>query len=674
MPPSRLDPEALPARYRVVGLLGRGAMGEVLVAEDTELGRPVAVKRSRNPFHPTDRERFLREARALASVTHPGVVRVLDFGEHRDHLYLVMERLEGHDLEQFPEDQDPLPPMLQVAAALEALHAAGIVHRDLKPANAFLTTEGRAVLLDFGLILDLERTRLTASGVVVGSPAFMAPEVLVRGEYHPASDWYGWGATLYWLLERRLLRNFDQLQGIAAGAPAPPPVWSRTPPDHPARELVERALDPDPGRRPGSVAQVLAALEGAGAGGLPPAHPLPAETPGGPARPPGASRSAAHPRITAASSRERRRGLGAAGAALVVGGLLVLGYASRPTPPPAGPAAGGTEATDEPVVLDRPGHLSKRFWPTGGVRGHLALAVQAAVRLASFRAAADEALRARPPGAGAPEGFPGLDVGLALLGDVGLPERLTLALGDPAARAQVATWMRPAVDDLGRLVTHGLRALRPAVGPPAEGDPAPDLAALLVTSMVDREAWAFRSEASFLPAARLFEGAPDTAGAALVEAVVEAARAEVRRGVGSSWRDPITASLAAARRALATAGPGAASTEAGRALARGRRRLALRLAARALVHTGQGVEARTLVHQHLDLVDPAEGPEEFERLVLLMIGRWSEAPEDEGVRADVATLSRAFEGARHAFRGRRHRDLRKALGRLQAAVGYTPGP
>ncbi len=344
-------------------------MGEVLEAEDLELGRRVALKRSLNPHHPVVRARFLREAQALASLEHPGVVRILDFGEVDGRLFLVMERLEGAPLEDLPLEADPLPPMFQVAEALEALHGAGMLHRDLKPANVFLTREGRAVLLDFGLVLEAERTRLTETGQIVGTPSFMPPELVTRGENRPEGDWYAWGASLYWLLERRMLRTLADLERLAKGADLPDPVWSRTPPEDPRRRLVEAMLAIQPEARPASLVAIRAGLADPdpepgrtldpGAGPVGVVEPVPGASPGS-SRPvaglgrAGGDESGARPPVSAAlgsPSRPLVHGRGRLAATLPVLGLAGTVWILAGVRAPESRSPGGIPARDAAVSL-----------------------------------------------------------------------------------------------------------------------------------------------------------------------------------------------------------------------------------------------------------------------------------------------------------------------------------
>ncbi len=148
------SPPSEVAEYRIVRLLGRGAMGQVYLAQDTLLDRPVAIKFIASEPSPALRERFLVEARAIARLHHPNVVSIYRVGEHAGRPYLVSEFVRGQSLSDLPKPV-PLNEALRIglglSAGLRAAHQAGVLHRDVKPANAMLTDGGEAKLLDFGL-------------------------------------------------------------------------------------------------------------------------------------------------------------------------------------------------------------------------------------------------------------------------------------------------------------------------------------------------------------------------------------------------------------------------------------------------------------------------------------------------------------------------------------------
>jgi serine/threonine protein kinase len=198
-------------RYRLESLVGRGGMAEVWRAEDTKLGRVVAVKVILSA-HATDRnlvERFLREARVVASLEHPNILPVYDVGEEGDLPFLVMPFLEGGTLrDRMPQGPVPLAAasswIAQLAGALDAAHEAGVLHRDVKPANVLLGKADRLFLADFGIArLVGTETGLTATGMVFGTPLYMAPEQAQGKPASPATDRYALAVIAYELLAGR---------------------------------------------------------------------------------------------------------------------------------------------------------------------------------------------------------------------------------------------------------------------------------------------------------------------------------------------------------------------------------------------------------------------------------------------------------------------------------------
>ena len=192
------------SHYRILSELGRGGMGVVYLAEDLILGRQVAIKfvSSRLDLDRDARQRFLREARAAASLEHPGICTVFDTGECEGQPFMVMALLEGQTLsERFKAGPLPVAEALavavQVAEALETAHGKGIVHRDIKPGNVMILTSGRAVVMDFGLARAAQDTKLTRTGALMGTVAYMAPEQVRGRQADHRVDIWALGAILY---------------------------------------------------------------------------------------------------------------------------------------------------------------------------------------------------------------------------------------------------------------------------------------------------------------------------------------------------------------------------------------------------------------------------------------------------------------------------------------------
>ncbi|WP_187366544.1 serine/threonine-protein kinase [Trebonia kvetii] len=246
-------------RYRLIYRLGQGGMGTVWLAEDTLLERSVALKQFAYSSRGIERSeemvaRLMAEARAAARLRHPGLVTIHDVLLHDGDPWIVMEYVNGRDLGHVIADNGRLPwPRVaeigaQVAQAVAAVHRGGIVHRDVKPNNILLTEEGRVVLVDFGVAKAIDAPRLTDSGLVIGTPEFIAPEMLNGQAASPATDMWALGVTLYMAVEGRAPFKGAEFSGLLAAILTRPPA----PAEHagPLRELLEALLSKDPNQRP----------------------------------------------------------------------------------------------------------------------------------------------------------------------------------------------------------------------------------------------------------------------------------------------------------------------------------------------------------------------------------------------------------------------------------------
>ncbi|MEM9461860.1 MAG: serine/threonine-protein kinase [Myxococcota bacterium] len=281
-------------RYRLVRRLGSGGMGVVWFAHDPRLDRTVAIKVLHEQPRGSGamaRERLRREALALARLSHPNVVSIYDVGIHDRRVFLAMEYIEGHTLDVWAARGPSLDQVLavfeQAAAGLAAVHEAGFIHRDFKPANVMIDGRGRVAVMDFGLariydpksaseledtalsspVLELESSRLlsttlTIDGVVMGTPAYMAPEQHTGAEADARSDQFSLCAALYEaLLGRRPFwgRSVKELAQQKYGASLDL-GGGRLPLPRPLRALLRRGLDPQPDRRFPDMRALRAAL------------------------------------------------------------------------------------------------------------------------------------------------------------------------------------------------------------------------------------------------------------------------------------------------------------------------------------------------------------------------------------------------------------------------------
>jgi len=262
--------QILGGRYRMVGLLGRGGMGEVYRADDLKLGQPVALK-----FLPRDVEkdadrlqRFLDEVRLSLKVTHPNVCRVFDIGDIEGRHFLSMEYVDGEDLAsllrrigRLPEDK-AVEIARQMCAGLAAAHDEGVLHRDLKPANVMIDGRGRAKITDFGLAG--ATAGISGREAQAGTPQYMAPEQFEGRDLSVQTDLYSLGLVLYEVFTGKRAfdsRDLNELKALHSSAPTNPSALVSG-----LNPIIERAIlrcvAPDPANRPRSASSLAAALPG----------------------------------------------------------------------------------------------------------------------------------------------------------------------------------------------------------------------------------------------------------------------------------------------------------------------------------------------------------------------------------------------------------------------------
>jgi serine/threonine-protein kinase len=261
----------LGGRYRVIGLLGRGGMGEVYRATDLMLGQSVALKflPPEASSNPRLLERFHGEVRVARQVSHPNVCRVYDIGEIEGMPFLSMEYVDGEDLGgllqrigRLPEDK-ALVTARQLCAGLQAAHDRGVIHRDLKPQNIMMNKRGEVVIMDFGLAAIADQ--LTGAEVHNGTPAYMAPEQLKGAEVTARSDIYALGLVLYEIFTGK--RPYDgqsvkQLLEQQESGHLPSMTSGTAEVDPAVEKAIRRCLEADPARRPASALSVASILPG----------------------------------------------------------------------------------------------------------------------------------------------------------------------------------------------------------------------------------------------------------------------------------------------------------------------------------------------------------------------------------------------------------------------------
>jgi serine/threonine protein kinase len=399
--------QATLGEYEVYGELGRGGMATVFLAHDIALDRKVAIKvMSPSLVHGEGMvERFKREARTAASLSHPNIIPVYAVRETDRILYFVMKFVQGRPLDSIIKELGPLPiPMLrtilsQVGGAFGYAHRRGIVHRDIKPANIMIDDEGWAVVTDFGIAKVSESQGLTMTGMTVGTPTYMSPEQCMAQEVTGASDQYSLGVVAYEMITGRPPFTGGSMMAIMYGHfNDPPPPIEEVRPDCPPELIaaVMRMLAKDPAKRWPTVEQAVApfgtqplahddptrsqlvALARSGAArqalvaaqASVPASPVPRTRPktagassaltarvAPPPKATGTARAGAGPVVASASRRSSRGRLigGGVVAALLAGAMLYLApwkHATAPEPPAAtsSPPAASSEAPPGPAA------------------------------------------------------------------------------------------------------------------------------------------------------------------------------------------------------------------------------------------------------------------------------------------------------------------------------------
>jgi eukaryotic-like serine/threonine-protein kinase len=252
--------EVVAGRYELEELVGTGGMSSVFKARDALLERHVALKILHQHFTEDDQyvERFRREARAVASLSHPNIVTILDRGEDEGRQFIVFELVEGRTLAEVLHEEGRLPVRraleiaIQVARGLAFAHGQGLVHRDVKPQNVILNGDGRAKVTDFGIARSLEIQGVTQSGAVLGTSNYIAPEQASGQPVDRTTDVYSLGVVLFELLTGEVPFPGESFVAVAMQhVSEPPPSVLEVRPDVPVRvaRAVDRALEKDPAAR-----------------------------------------------------------------------------------------------------------------------------------------------------------------------------------------------------------------------------------------------------------------------------------------------------------------------------------------------------------------------------------------------------------------------------------------
>jgi serine/threonine-protein kinase len=264
-------------KYTVTGVLGAGAVARVFSALHPDLGLPVALKMLSHAVvhHPQFADAFDEEARLIARLSHPNVVRVFDTAEAYGTRFIVMELLEGRMLEDRITSRQPLPwpeinrILSEMTQALDHVHRNGLVHRDVKPDNIFLTGDGTAKLLDFGIAIQQKRS-ICKGGSRLGTPFYMPPEQILGWSLDGRTDLYALGITAYEMAARRVAYDAPDLETLLRmHIEAPPPDLHQVVPNAPnwLGEFIRRCTQKHPDARFRSAAEATSFLRAAPDGG-----------------------------------------------------------------------------------------------------------------------------------------------------------------------------------------------------------------------------------------------------------------------------------------------------------------------------------------------------------------------------------------------------------------------
>ena len=346
-------------KYRIIELVGEGAMGVVYRAHDSVLDRNVAIKVMNESIARQDdlRKRFLHEAQAAASLQHPNVVCIYDLGEADGHLFIAMEFIQGVDLEHLIELAQPLSLQAKLDIVIDVLtglafaHKRGIVHRDIKPANIRVAEDGRAKIMDFG-VAHLASSSMTSTGSILGTPTYMAPEQITEGKTSPATDIFAVGGVLYQVLtmmkpfEAPTLQNLffkiitEDPRNVSELTPGLPAALDR---------IVRKAMAKEPGDRYTSALEMANELTNVRSKLSGPSYPASVSL---------SASVASAIEMSKTHSRKRARTLAfAGGGALAAAALFAIAWSKSGSPK--------ADAADKPAAVATPALQQSQSVPAG---------------------------------------------------------------------------------------------------------------------------------------------------------------------------------------------------------------------------------------------------------------------------------------------------------------------